>query len=278
VSLEYAIEYPCPVRWQINTDQIIAHTRLIALRHALRDTAFLTGETPARVLYTVATPASTESREYSVSELEGEIAEQNHRYRAICYTCPVTRQLQTGLFGCAGRINYPISALCEEQLAVVARRAWTEQTPAAMTIRAMLDARFQHTPSEHTWTGQLRRRPGGCERAEPVALLQLKRRERLTTDHLLSLLLSNGVMRDNRRRLAAVFLRELRPSFQIFLEKRTTMGAPIMIDRKRWRPFGNSGYRPLSVRTTEESFQQFIAFADAVLLAEELNCAIFLNG
>jgi hypothetical protein len=278
VSLEYAIEYPCPVRQRITTEQIVAITRTIAWLDAVRDAALATGNVFARVVCAVTTLQGQESREYTVAQLAGEAAEQSHRYAAMCRVCPVARRLQTGRFGCVGQINYPISARCEEQLAVVAQRAWTERTPALVTIKAMVDAHFGRTRSEQTWMGHLRREQRGTERATPVSLLHLKRHEELTTDHLLSLLLSNGTMRGNRLRLVAAFLREVRPSFQAFLEKLSGAGQPVMADREQWGPLVHPTHRRLNVRTAEESLYQFMAFADAVLLAEELNCAVYLDG
>lgn|GEM_PF-5099187 len=276
MSLEYAITYPCPVRQRISTNQIFGITRAIAWLNAVRDASLATGNPVARVVTAVATPDGQEIREYPLAQLAGEVAEQNYRYAAICRQCPIAQQLQTGLFGCVGRINYPISTLCEEQLAAIAHRAWAEHTPAAMTLQAMVSAHFGRTPSERTWMGRLRRERQGAERPEPIVLLQLKRREQLTTDHLFSLLLSNGTVRGNRLRLVATFLRELHSTFRELLASHQAATKPIVIDHK-CQP-ASQRYRPLNVRTAGESLQQFIAYADAVLLAKELDCAVYLHG
>jgi hypothetical protein len=105
MSLEFTIEYPCPLRARYSEEHLRAWGRLSSLH-----TRLTTGET---------SPPSAEKMRFI--ERSGDEVERMRDETRICHACPAHLPAETAgegeSVGCQGRINYPIEAQFEKFLA-----------------------------------------------------------------------------------------------------------------------------------------------------------------
>lgn len=177
MSLEFAVEYPCPLRARYTEEHLRAWGRLSQIH-----TRLTTGDNAA--------PSPDKVR--FVEDARSEI-EQMQAATAVCKTCPAALPLEGTegeAVGCLGRISYPIEAQFEKFLAdrvqLVLDTVDPEDQPRL--LRILVDA---ESPFDGEGTKELRR----VTTAQGLRFFELRLPIRftreaahLTTDHLFDML------------------------------------------------------------------------------------------
>ncbi|HEX8137643.1 MAG TPA: hypothetical protein VF544_08645 [Pyrinomonadaceae bacterium] len=177
MSLEFAVEYPCPLRARYTEEHLRAWGRLSQIH-----TRLTTGDSAA--------PSPDKVR--FVEEARSEI-EQMQAETAVCKTCPASlppEGTEGEAVGCLGRISYPIEAQFEKFLADRVQLLLDTVDPVDQPrlLRILVDA---ESPFDGEGTKELRR----VTTAQGLRFFELRlpikfTREaaHLTTDHLFDML------------------------------------------------------------------------------------------
>jgi hypothetical protein len=181
MSLEFAVQYPCPLRARYSEKHLREWGRLSSLHARLT-----TGDTEAP------SPDKLEWVENARDEVELMQAET-----VICSSCPANLftvsdsiTVEGEAVGCLGRINYPIDAQFEKFLADRVQLALDTIDPDEQPrlMRILVDA---ESPFDGEATKELRRvtTPEGLRFFELRVPIRLSRAGgKLTTDHVFDLL------------------------------------------------------------------------------------------
>ncbi|HEX8143405.1 MAG TPA: hypothetical protein VF553_12465 [Pyrinomonadaceae bacterium] len=177
MSLEFAVEYPCPLRQRYTEKHLRAWGRLSQI-HTRLTTGDSAAPTPDKVRF--------------VEDARGEI-EQMQSETALCSTCPACLPMEGAegeAVGCLGRISYPIEAQFEKFLAdrVQLMLDTLDAEDQPRLLRILVDA---ESPFDGEGTKELRR----VTTAQGLRFFELRlpikftrQAAHLTTDHLFDML------------------------------------------------------------------------------------------
>jgi hypothetical protein len=253
MSLEFAIQYSCPLRARYSEEQLRQWGRLSNLH-----TRLTTGDTSA----------PSEDKLQWVENAREEV-EQMQAETTICANCPACLPLETAgegeAVGCLGRISYPIDAQFEKFLAdrVQLVLDTRDQADQPRLLRILVDA---ESPFDGEATKELRR----VTTAEGLRFFELRlpinlsrEASRITTDNLFDLL--SGFLSDDLERTS--YTREL--SFG------ATADYYDFLDLVLRNDLNQSEAERLTARS--RNYSQFLRLLAAIERAEALDTRVLLD-
>ncbi len=252
MSLEFAVEYPCPLRARYTEEHLRAWGRLSQIH-----TRLTTGDSAAP------TPDKVRFVEDARSEIEQMQAET-----ALCRTCPAClppEGTEGEAVGCLGRITYPIEAQFEKFLAdrVQLTLDTVEEQDWPRLLKVLLDS---DSPFDGEGTKSLRAvtTSNGLRFFELRLPIRLARQgSHLTTDHLFDALA--GFTSDDSAR--TTYTRELPLA--------ATADYYDFLDLILRNDLSNSERE--RIRTRSRNYQQFLRLLSALELAEALRARVLLD-